>query len=389
MLDREYQGFAAGAEPTFPYWQREAAYTIARRVPPRNLPQGARSALMDAAAATLLRDLMNPSTYAWAIRPWEIALAEGESQDARPAGDFPNWHLTPPTSPVEAELGPDERAQQEFERGIEFLRFLYAVDQGRHPTHPCSANRVTGKPCKGRAYAGNPPLCAYHWAASRSSAPPGAIDPGWELLRPGATPSSIPPRRPDSDEPALQPCSAYRTDGKPCRGESSGGDPPLCRYHHQLLKQGKLGDALKPPRICTAVRPGGSRCSGLAGTRTPQLCARHFELQFEGRTGPFCRATLPDGGPCPGEVGYGYFLIRRTETSRGTTDIHYHGQLCRKHNDIEGQWMALEVERLSKRTRCRQCGSRFAYDPTNAKPETCTPLCRRNLEFARSRDKRK
>lgn len=32
----------------------------------------------------------------------------------------------------------------------------------RHPTHPCSASRTNGKPCRGRAIGGDPPLCYFH-----------------------------------------------------------------------------------------------------------------------------------------------------------------------------------------------------------------------------------
>jgi hypothetical protein len=114
ILEREYRGFAPHVAQTFPYEHREPAYNIARRIAPQNLPQGARQALMDTAAATLLRDVMDAKAYDWVMRPWQTAVESGEGQalDPRPAGDFPDWEMIRPALPLEALLEILERASR-------------------------------------------------------------------------------------------------------------------------------------------------------------------------------------------------------------------------------------------------------------------------------------
>lgn len=96
LLAARYRGFYPHSAQTFPLDIREPAYSIARRIAPLMLPQAARLAIMDAAAATVLRDAMEPDAYRWATFPWRDAVESGAGQarDPRPAGDFTDWEET-------------------------------------------------------------------------------------------------------------------------------------------------------------------------------------------------------------------------------------------------------------------------------------------------------
>lgn len=136
LLAARYQGFYPHSAQTFPFDVREPAYSIARRIAPLMLPQAARFAIMDAAAATVLRDAMEPDAYRWAMFPWREAVESGAGQarDPRPAGDFADWEET---------LSVEERAEAKRKR-LEAGEAEAAANAGRAQSDEAALRRLAG-----------------------------------------------------------------------------------------------------------------------------------------------------------------------------------------------------------------------------------------------------
>jgi len=95
VLELEFDGYMPGGRLGDAGWG-VPRYHIARRVAPLNLPQSARLAIMNAASATVIKDLLAPREYRYLMSPWWKAITLGPTEDARPAGDFPDWYATRP-----------------------------------------------------------------------------------------------------------------------------------------------------------------------------------------------------------------------------------------------------------------------------------------------------
>jgi hypothetical protein len=118
---------------------REMPYNIARQIALTNLPYGARMAIMDAAAATLMQDVMRPEAHAFVMRPWLAAMAAHAvpTFHSRPAGDFHDWDETRPPFALPAQmrfLAGARRIQDEWRSRI----FCLAQDQPRVIRNCCT-----------------------------------------------------------------------------------------------------------------------------------------------------------------------------------------------------------------------------------------------------------